>query len=58
MSQLLRAPRLADAERGKYRDSEFSDLEVEVLLKYYDVPSYEALRTLLVAKRKSLAMTS
>jgi hypothetical protein len=58
MSQLVREPRLPAAEHDKYHDSEFSDLEVDVLLKYYDMSTYEDLRSLLAIKRKSLAMTS
>ena len=58
MPQLLKVPSLTEAERAKYQNVEFSDMEVEVLLRYFDLTSHDDLKSLLEVKRKSLAMTN
>jgi hypothetical protein len=55
MPQLLKDQVLH--ERTKYQNVEFSDLEVEVMLEYFNVPTHEELKLLLEVRRKSFAMT-
>jgi hypothetical protein len=41
----------------KYRDPEFSDVELEVMLRYFNMSRYEDLRSLLETRKKSFAIT-
>jgi hypothetical protein len=57
MAQLLRNQGLTPQASAKYQNVEFSDLEVEVMLEYFNVSTREELKSLLEVKRNSFAMT-
>jgi hypothetical protein len=57
MPTLLKDQSLLPEERAKYQNVDFSDLEVEVMLKYFNVPTHQELKSLLEVRRKSFAMT-
>ena len=53
MSQIMKSQTQVLPERAIYEDADFSDIEVKALMHYFRVATYEGLKSLLAAMRKS-----
>ena len=53
MTQMMHNPTPIVSDRAVYGDADFSDIEIEALMQYFRVGTYEGLKTLLAAMRKS-----
>jgi hypothetical protein len=49
----MRRPERIQPEYAKYEDSEFSDREIEAFMKYFRVRTYEALKSIIAAMKRS-----
>lgn len=53
MTQMMHNPTPIVSDRAVYEDADFSDIEIEALMQYFRVGTYEGLKALLAAMRKS-----
>jgi hypothetical protein len=53
MTQTIQNPTPMVSDRAAYEDADFSDTEMEALMQYFRVGTYQGLKTLLAAMRKS-----
>lgn len=53
MTQIMKNQTLILPERAIYEDADFSDIEIEALMQYFRMATYEGLKSLLAAMKKS-----
>lgn len=53
MTQIMNKPTAVAPARAIYDDAEFSDIEIDTLMQYFRVSTYQGLKSVLAAMKKS-----